>query len=127
MYGKVISVVFMSLDFTTKSFYICQHSTNPKECILYKVTFLDDLGYNKCGVWYAPIELSLANENNTISQKDINHFSLIYGILCPCVSRSFHLKSSYAVICNNWKYRDKHNVLSLPEVSVNLFHSSIFK
>ena len=125
VYGKVISVVYMSLDYDKPSFFICQHSSIPKTCVTFKVKFLDDFGFNKCGVWYAPIEISLSTEGEQMTQEDINNSSSLYGILCPCVSRSLHLRHSYAVICNNWKYRDKHNVISLPEVSMNLFLSTL--
>ena len=126
VYGKVISVVYMSLHNEKPTFHICQHSSTPKKCITFKVDFLDDFGFNKCGVWYAPIEISLSTNEKQITQEDINNPCSLYGILCPCISRWTHLRHSYAVICNNWKYRDKHNVISLPEVSMNLFLSTLY-
>ena len=122
-YGKVLSVVYLSLNSNKPKFYICQRSQHPNKCILYKIDFLDETGFNKCGIWYAPIEICVVNIGNEMFQEEVNESSEIYGILCPCVSSNIHLKHTYSVICSNWKYRGKYDILSLPDISMNLFFS----
>lgn len=56
-YGKVLSVVYLSLNSNKPKFYICQRSQHANKCILFKIDFLDETGFNKCGIWYAPIEI----------------------------------------------------------------------
>ena len=123
--GKVLSVVYLSLSGHEARFYVCQHSNNPKSCLLYQVSFLDNDGFNKMGLWYAPIEISIANIGNEKTQAEIDNMTEVYAILYPCISRNRFLKNCYSTICHNWKYRNKHNVLVLPELSINLFLSSI--
>ena len=124
-FGKVLSLVYLAIDDGDCKFYVCQRSQKPKSCLLYEIQFNDDKGFNKCGIWYAPIDIFVVNVGNELSADAIDNRSEVYGLLCPCISSNVHFKYSYCVICSNWKYRDKHNVLSLPEVSINLFRSSI--
>ena len=119
--GKVISVVYLSLRNKAPRFYICQHNDIPKKYSLFQVSFQDDVGFNKCGLWYAPIETAIANVNAEMTQEEINCIAEDYAILCPCLTRNEQLQLSYTVICKSWKYRNKYNVLSLPDVSVNFF------
>ena len=59
IYGKVLSVVLISFERNDPKFSICQHGKVLKQCLIYKVSFLDDNGFDKCGIYYAPIKISL--------------------------------------------------------------------
>ena len=122
--GKVLSVVYLSIRRKECRFYICQHSTVPKKCILYQISFCDDQGFNKGGIWYAPIEMAVSNVGEEWTQSEIDNNAEDYGILCPCITSNYRLRLSYCVICKSWKYRNKYNALSLPNISYNLFRST---
>ena len=123
--GKVISVVFLSLHSRPHRFYTCQRSNVPHRCLLFQVSFLDDVGFNKCGIWYASVEIAVANVGKEMTQSEIDFLANDYGILCPCVTNNRTLRKQYSVICRSWKYRDKYNRLSLPCASINLFLSTL--
>ena len=121
--GKVLSVVYMSLNKKDFKFYVCQYSNKPRTCLLHQISFLDDDGFNKMGLWYAPIEIAVANIGNELTQVEIDNMAEVYGLLYPCISKNFHFKKCYSTICHNWTYRNKHNVLCLPDLSINLLMS----
>ena len=60
-YGKALSVVYMSLNNNNRKFYICQRTQNANQCMLYEISFIEEYGFNKCGIWYAPIEICVVN------------------------------------------------------------------
>ena len=122
-YGKALSVVFMSLNNNHRKFYVCQRSQNPKQCLLYEILFNEEYGFNKCGLWYAPIEICVINIGSEITKEEIDDGTEIYGIMCPCISDNIEFKNCYAVICSNWKYRGKNNIIALPDISMNLYNS----
>ena len=123
--GKVISVLYLSVGSKRSKFYICQRSATPRSCILFEVRFVDNDGFNKCGMWYAPIEVNIVNEGNTFTPMEIDEMAEDYAILCPCISNNVSLQKYYAIICKSWKYRDKFDDLRLPSLSINLFKGTI--
>ena len=123
--GNVISAIYLSYNDHTQQFYICQRSNIPYRCYLFKVSFIDDLGFNKCGMWYAPVEVAIVNVGMELSQNEIKDMAIDYGILCPCLSNNRSMRKSYTVVCKSWKYRDKYNRLLLPNLSTNLFLLSL--
>ena len=124
--GKVISVLYLSLNSKANKFYVCQRALSPRTCMLHEISFQDNFGFNKCGIWYAPIRLiPVVAEGYSFSQRDVNSMADDYGILCPCISKSETLRLAYTVICQSWKYRSRHNELIHPSLSTNLFCSTI--
>ena len=63
-----MSVVYLSLHSKANRFYTCQRSNNPKKCNLFEVTFVDNEGFNKCGLWYTPIHITIVNNGETFTQ-----------------------------------------------------------
>ena len=122
--GKVMSVVYLSLPSNNK-FYICQRTRTPNKCVLFQVLFVDNDGFNRCGMWYAPIEVSLVNNDGIYTQNEVHLMSEDFAILCPCITNNEVLKLSYTVICKSWRYRNKYNELMLPSLSTNFFRSTI--
>ena len=123
--GKAVSVVYLSYKEKPKRFYICQRSNIPRKCFLFQVSFLDDEGFNKCGLWYAPIQIAIANLGDEMSQEEIYTLADDYAILSPCISNNHAFRLSFGVICKSWRYRDKNNILSLPTISKSLFVSTL--
>ena len=123
--GKVISALYISLNESEHKFYICKRTDSPRTCVLFQILFNDKEGFNKCGMWYAPISLAVFPVRESWSQPDIDAMADDYVILCPCISANDSFRLSYAVISRSWKYRNKHNDLSLPLLSQTLFELSI--
>ena len=123
--NNVISVVYLSYAQQSPRFYICQRTKSPKICSLWEVKFFDNEGFNKCGMWYSPIEIFLVNNDENLTQHDIHLLSDDFAVLCPCISSNKQLHKYYTVICQSWKYRNKYNELSFPSLSEFLFESSI--
>ena len=65
MFRKVLSAFSLKYDNGGERLHICQ-CNNPKTCLLYQVSFNDDEGFNKCGIWYAPVDIEIVNENNEL-------------------------------------------------------------
>ena len=123
--GKVISALYISINDTEHKFYLCKRTASPNTCVLFQILQNDNEGFNKCGMWYAPISLSVFPLREFWSQHDIDSMADDYVILCPCISANDSFRLSYAVISRSWKYRNKHNDLSLPLLSQTLFELSI--
>ena len=122
-FQQVLSAVLMPYEALEGKLYICQRN-NPRTCLLYLVTFNDDNGFNKCGVWYAPMEITVANVDDELSQEQIQRRSIDFAILCPCLSDDSDLRTCYAVLYKNWKYRSRHGTQSFPKLSKHLFRST---
>ena len=120
-----ISVLYISLNLQRNKFYICQRSSVPKRCILYEVIFVDDEGFNKCGLWYAPIAVKAINNGQSYTQDEVSDMTDDFAILCPCISEINAMKMSFTLICKSWKYRNKHNELSYPSLSKHFFSTTI--
>ena len=86
--GNVISVVYLSLNSRPNGFYICKRCDVPYRCLLFKVSFLDDVGFNKCGIWYAPVQIAVANVGKEMTQSEISILASDYAIMCPCVTNN---------------------------------------
>ena len=125
-FQEVLSAVVLKYNSPFKKLYICQRN-NPRTCLLYLVTFRDSEGFNKCGMWYAPLEISIANVNDELSQEQIHNLSSDFAILIPCVSHNSDLKSCYSVIFKSWTYRNRNNDNSLPRISKRLFKNTFHK
>ena len=119
-----ISAVYMKYNSESDSIFICQRNS-PRHCLIFKVSFKDNDGFNKCGLWYAPIEISVANIGNEITQKDIQSRCVDYVLLCPCISADDSLNECYTVIFKSWRYRYVSGIESVPELSKNMFLSTL--
>ena len=119
-FRQVISAVFLKYNSVVSKLYICQRN-NPRTCLLYLITFNDEEGFNKCGIWYAPIEITVANVDDELTQKQINNLASDYAILCPCVSDDPYLSTCYSVLYKSWKYRNRNRTQSFPYLSKNMF------
>ena len=115
-FRQVISAVSLKYNSSENKLYVCQRN-KPRTCLLYLITFNDDEGFNKCGIWHAPVEITVANVNDELSQHQINNLCEDYAI----VSSDPYLSSCYSVLYKSWKYRDKKSSKSFPYLSNNLF------
>ena len=123
--NNVISVVYLSYAQQAPRFYICQRTKDPKICVLFEIKFFDNDGFNKCGMWYAPIETFPVTGGEALTQHDIHLMADDFAILCPCIASNKHLQTYYTVICRSWKYRNKYNELTSPSLSEYFFESTI--
>ena len=122
-FRQVISAVLLKYNSSENKLFVCQRN-NPRTCLLYLITFNDDEGFNKCGIWYAPLEITVANVDEELTQHQINSLCIDYAILCPCVSSDPYLSSCYSVLYKSWKYRNKNTSQSFPYLSKNLFEKT---
>ena len=123
IFNQPMSAVLMTYNSTEPKLYICQRN-QPRTCLLFLVTFNDNDGFNKCGMWYAPLEITVANIDNELFPIDIKKKAIDYAILCPCVNDDLNLNSCYAVIYKSWKSRSRTELQSFPYLSNPLFQNT---
>ena len=92
---------------------------------MYQVSFKDNDGFNKCGMWYAPMEIAVANIDNELSQEEIENKCEDYALLCPCISLEDSLNECYTVVFKSWKYRFPSKTRATPELSMQMFLSTL--
>ena len=97
------------------------------ECTLHEIMFHDKDGFNKCGLWYAPLTISMTTDDRLYSQEDVYDMSIDFAILCPCISKYPSLKNCYTAITKEWNYRTNTGLHVPPEVSLNFFSTNPFK
>ena len=126
LFNQAVSAVLLTYHSREPKLYICQRN-NPRTCLLYLITFKDHEGFNKCGMWYAPIEVTIANVDDELTQNEIEQKSIDFAILCPCVSDDSNLNSCYTVFYKSWKLRSRKYSQSFPYISKHLFRSTFSK
>ena len=114
---NTISVVLTTTMSSFPQYYVCQRDSHTKRCKLFTVKFEDVNGFNKCGLWYAPITISTSPLPEKYTRHSINEMASDYGILCPCITSDPNLKCCYTAFSKNWKYRIMSNKHSLPVLS----------
>ena len=123
---SILSCIVMTSALTGNNIYICQKNVQSSSCRLHTVVFDDDNGFNKCGMWYAPITIIRSKAYTNVRKMEIQSMSTDFGILCPCISKNNAYNNCYAMFTKEWKYRSKFGSISFAALSSNLF-LSIFR
>ena len=103
--NNVISIIIIKSESNDEKYMICKRVKEGQRCKLYEVQFQDSDGFNKCGVWYAPICIKNQPSSHTYDRGTINEMACDYAILCPCISLISELKTCYTLFTKNWQYR----------------------
>ena len=114
---QAVSVVMIHDKENALNYYVCQRIPSTKTCKLYCVNFVDQDGFNKCGLWYAPISISTECLPEQFTRDQINNMLYDYAILCPCISSEPILQKCYTAFSKKWQYRIMRNQHQLPELS----------
>ena len=122
---QVISAIVLDHDSTKDRFYICQKIQQSHKFSLREVLFQDKEGFNKCGLWFAPIEVSTLSLSKECTKEEITLSIIDYALLIPCISSHDLLNCCYTVISKNWKTRTTASKLSLPMFSFDFVASTI--
>ena len=120
---KVISSLYMKINSNDGRYFICKRKTGENKLSLYLVTFDDEEGFNKLGLWYAPVTIQPFNENNHFSQNEVDTLAIDYCLLFQCLTKYPLLRNCYTVITKSWKYRTNKDELTFPMLSHGLFDS----
>ena len=116
---KVFSIIVMQSQSQDLQYLLCKRLQQSKLCQLIPVQFQDNLGFNKCGLWYAPLSFDDTVPLTNLSRARVNKMATDYAVLCPCISSVDDLNICYTVFTRNWKYRIAPNILSHPTLSFN--------
>ena len=108
-----------------KSIFICQRVKDSYRCQLFSISFDNKSGFNKCGLWYAPINIESVPLPETYDRGSINEMACDYAILCPCISSVPELKCYYTSFSKKWQYRTKSSSSTYPMMSNNFILSLI--
>ena len=123
--NDVLSVIVTKSEQNEEDYFICKRIKESSLCQLFKVAFDDKSGFNKCGLWYAPLHIDSVPLSNTYDRGFINEMACDFAILCPCISSVPDLKSCYTLFSKNWQYRTSSFSSDYPTFSYN-FILSIF-
>ena len=115
--NDAISVVMKINNDNEVNYYICKRNPASRTCKLYCINFDDNDGFNKCGLWYAPISISTECLPEQYTRDRINNMLSDYAILAPCISSEPTLRSCYTVFSKKWQYRIMRNQHQSPKLS----------
>ena len=121
----VISVIVLDHNSSKDQFYICQRNQQCDKYSLREVIFFDKEGFNKCGLWYSPIQVASSSFSKKVTKAEINNSIIDYALLIPCISSHEFLNCCYTVISKTWKTRTTASKLSLPMLSFDFLTSTI--
>ena len=125
MENNVISIIITKSETKQEKYFVCKRCKEGQNCVLYEVKFCDSDGFNKCGVWYAPITIESSPAFNRLDRGSINEMACDYAILCPCISSIPELKSCYTAFTKNWQYRIRSSSCSHSMISYNFVITTI--
>ena len=124
---NVISGIVIDHESVRDKFYICQRKRETNFCIMHEILFNDEEGFNKCGVWYAPIEVRISTSDAEMTKAKINNIVVDYVLLLPCISDHEDLNCCYTVISREWKTRTTASKLTFPLLSFDFLSYTIQK
>lgn len=122
---NVISLIVTANNSQDPQFLLCKRLHKSKMCELISVTFKDNEGFNKCGIWYAPSSFNDSPNVTNISRGEVDNMATDYAVLCPCISHVDELNICYTILTRNWKYRIAPNCLSYPILSFSFIEGII--
>lgn len=111
---NVLSGIVIDHEFVRDKFYICQRMRDSNFCAMHEIVFDDEEGFNKCGIWYAPIEVKESASHMEMTKAKIENIVIDYVLLLPCISEHEDLNRCYTVLCKSWKTRTTASKLSFP-------------
>ena len=112
-----ISAVIIENDNKMPIYYICKRIPASGTCQLHRINFADEEGFNKCGLWYAPISISTECLPGQYSRDKISDMLSDYAIAAPCISSEPTLRCCYTVFSKQWQYRIMRNQHQSPKLS----------
>ena len=118
---KVLSVVLLKNQFGSIDHFICQRIKGKNKIQLHLITFDDTDGFNKMGLWYAPLSVNIKKDTQEYSPKEIHETAYDFGLVCQCLSKFPLLRKCYTVVTQSWKYRNEDGDHCLPLLSKDFF------
>ena len=122
---KPLSAIVLEEDEIRDCFYLCQKQKDNSKIVLREIKFDDKEGFNKCGLWYAPINLTVSFSNKELSKENIDINVIDYALLIPCISSHEELNSCYTVVTKKWKTRITAAKLAFPALSFDFISSTL--
>ena len=120
----ILSTIIIKRD-TTEIHYVCQKGETKERYVIIPIRFCDEDGFNKCGMWYAPIMILKNNTLGTFTKKELNDMAHDFGLLCPCISKYPSLRACYTAFTKDWYYRTNLGSHELPVLSKEFFLNTI--
>ena len=84
--NNVISIIITKCASNQEKYFVSKRCKEGQKCVLHEIKFCDADGFNKCGVWYAPITIEGSPDNKSLDRGSINEMASDFAILCPCIS-----------------------------------------
>ena len=122
---KSISVAILTFHSQREEVFVCQRVKGKNKIKLFSITFDDSEGFNKMGMWYAPISVVPVKDDEEYTPQEISDMATDFGIVCQCVSKFPLLSQCYTVVTQCWKYRNDVGEYSFPMLSKDFFLSTI--
>ena len=124
---KVVSVVLLKIRIGTMEHFICQRIKGKNKIKLHSISFDDTDGFNKMGMWYAPISVSSLKDDHEYTPQEIYEMAYDFALVIQCISKFSLLRKCYTVLTQSWKYRNEYGEHSYPLLSKDFFLSTYNK
>ena len=124
---NVLSGIVIEHESARDKFYICQRMRDSDFCAMHEIKFDDEEGFNKCGIWYTPIEIKDSPSYVEMSKEKIQNLVIDYVLLLPCISEHEILNRCYTVLSRSWKARTTASKLAFPSISFDFVSETIHK
>ena len=124
---NVLSGIVIEHESARDKFYICQRMRDSDFCAMHEIKFDDEEGFNKCGIWYTPIEIKDTPSYVEMSKEKIQNLVIDYVLLLPCISEHEILNRCYTVLSRSWKTRTTASKLAFPSISFDFASETIHK
>ena len=117
LHKNVLSTILVKDDLDQEQHFVVTKNATSANYSLFQIVFRDEEGFNKCGMWYAPIKIIIDSELEYSTLDLINDMVLDYALLCPCISKHTSLSCCYTAITKEWRYRNEDGIHNLPTIS----------